>query len=40
VLSVLSRITDRASIGFRNEHDILEGSSNPMQDYREKLNTT
>ena len=37
VLSVLPGITDTASIEFRNENYLLEGSNNPVKDYREKV---
>jgi len=37
VLSVLPGITDRASIEFRNENDILKNSKDPVQDYKEKI---
>ena len=37
VLSVLPGITDRASIEFRNENEILAGSNDPVRDYREKV---
>ncbi len=37
VLSVLPGITDKASIEFRNENEILAGSNDPVRDYREKV---
>ena len=37
VLSVLPGITDKASIEFRNENEILSGSEDPVRDYREKV---
>lgn len=37
VLSVLPGITDRASIEFRNENELLAGSTDPVADYREKV---
>ncbi|MCK5725697.1 MAG: sugar transferase [Thiotrichaceae bacterium] len=37
VLSVLPGMTDRASIEFRNENNLLAGSIDPVRDYREKV---
>ena len=37
VLSVLPGITDKASIEFRNENEILSESEDPVRDYREKV---
>jgi lipopolysaccharide/colanic/teichoic acid biosynthesis glycosyltransferase len=37
LLSVLPGITDWASLHFRNEGEILKGSPNPHQAYREKI---
>lgn len=37
ILSVLPGITDRASIEFRNENDILNNSNDPVRDYKEKV---
>lgn len=37
VLSVRPGITDKASIEFRNENELLAGSSDPVKDYREKV---
>jgi len=37
VLSVLPGITDIASIEFRNENDLLVGSTDPIKDYKEKI---
>lgn len=37
VLSVPPGITDRASIEFRDENEILSGSTDPVMDYREKV---
>jgi len=37
VLSVLPGITDLASIEFRNENELLTGSQDPVNDYREKV---
>lgn len=37
VLSVPPGITDRASIEFRNENELLSGSSDPVQTYRDKV---
>jgi lipopolysaccharide/colanic/teichoic acid biosynthesis glycosyltransferase len=37
VLDVLPGITDYASVRFPNEGEILKGSSNPDQDYMEKI---
>jgi lipopolysaccharide/colanic/teichoic acid biosynthesis glycosyltransferase len=37
VLSVPPGITDRASIEFRNENELLAGSTDPVYDYRKKV---
>lgn len=37
LLSVRPGITDNASIAFRNEADILKGSTDPDKDYLEKI---
>lgn len=37
VLSVPPGMTDRASIEFVNENDILSGSKDPVKDYRDKI---
>lgn len=37
ILSVLPGLTDQASIEFRNENDLLSGSTDPVKDYREKV---
>lgn len=37
ILSVLPGVTDRASIEFRNENDLLSGSTDLVKDYREKV---
>ena len=39
VLTVKPGITDWASIAFRNEGEILKGSADPHQAYREKIRT-
>jgi len=37
ILSVLPGVTDKASIEFRNENDLLSGSTDLVKDYREKV---
>ena len=37
IFSVLPGITDRASIEFRHENDLLQHAADPVQTYREKI---